>query len=78
MQAEMNRERAGDIVTTVQVATYALKLEIKNAKNAEGTRINKILRLLGWIPGRYWTDGKRVRGWKRPSPGHLVDTSVDT
>jgi predicted P-loop ATPase len=74
MQTELNRERAGIIVTTVQVATYALKLEIKNAKTTEGTRINKILRLLGWAPGRYWVDGKRVRGWKRPRSGHLVDT----
>jgi predicted P-loop ATPase len=66
MQAEMNRERAGEYVTTVQVATYALKIELKNARTTEGFRINKILRHLGWLPVRISVDGKQTRAWKRP------------
>jgi predicted P-loop ATPase len=66
MAAEMNRQKAGDYVTTVQVALYALKIELKNAKNTEGTRINKIMRRLKWVPGRYVIDGKQKRGWRRP------------
>ncbi len=67
MQVEMNRERAGEFVTTVQVAQYALKVEIKNARSTEGFRINKILRHLGWMPVRASIGGKQVRAWKRPS-----------
>lgn len=68
MQNEMNREKAGQYVTTVQVATFALKIELKNARTAEGIRINKILRSLGWTPERFEDpeDKKWKRGWKRP------------
>jgi predicted P-loop ATPase len=67
MQSEMNKQKAGDYVLTIDVAKYALKMEIKNARNSEGARINKILRRLGWVPERFEdSDGKRKRGWRRP------------
>jgi predicted P-loop ATPase len=67
MQQEMNKQKAGDVVTTIQVALCACKLELKNAKNAEGIRINKILRRLNWKPDRVTIDGKQVRAWIRPN-----------
>jgi predicted P-loop ATPase len=66
MAEEMNKQKAGDCVTTVQVAEYALKVELKNAKNMEGVRINKILRRLGWVPVRITMENKQVRAWQRP------------
>jgi predicted P-loop ATPase len=66
MRASMNSEKAGDVVTVLQIALCALKIEIKNAKNAEGIRIKKILRKLGWTPGREIINGVRSRVWHRP------------
>jgi predicted P-loop ATPase len=81
MRASMNSEKAGDVVTVLQVAICALKLEVKNAKNNEGSRIKKILRKLGWTPGREKVNGVRARVWHRPKPraghGHVGDTSRD-
>lgn len=62
MSEMVNAKRAGDFVTTMQVAEHALKLEIKNARTAEGARINKIFRKLGWHPART----EFIRGWRRP------------
>jgi predicted P-loop ATPase len=67
MAAELNKHKANAHVTTIQVALYALKVELKNARTAEGIRINKILRRLGWTPERFdGGSGRWVRGWKRP------------
>jgi predicted P-loop ATPase len=67
MAAEANRRKAGKYVTTIQVALYACKVELKNARTAEGARINKILRRLGWVPDRVMEDGKQIRAWLRPN-----------
>lgn len=67
MASELNKHKAGEHVTTVQVALYALKMELKNARTTEGIRINKILRRLGWTPERFENSDKtQVRGWRRP------------
>ena len=66
MSEMVEKTKAGDFVTVTQVAENALKIELKNAKGAEGTRINRILRKLGWLPGREYIDHVRVRGWNRP------------
>jgi predicted P-loop ATPase len=62
MSEMINKKRAGDFVTTMQIAEHALKLEIKNARTAEGIRITRILRKLGWTPART----ENERGWRRP------------
>lgn len=68
MNREINKSKAGQYVTTVQVALYALKVELKNARTAEGARINKILRRLGWTPKVFRDDNKiKRRGWERPT-----------
>jgi hypothetical protein len=67
MQAEINKQMAGDIVTVGQVAQYALQIELKNARSLEGLRITKILTILKWRPIRVVVDGTRVRAWARPS-----------
>jgi predicted P-loop ATPase len=62
MSAMLNKKKAGDFVTSMQIAEHALKIEIKNARTTEGVRINKILRKLGWTPARTNIE----RGWRRP------------
>jgi predicted P-loop ATPase len=62
MAEMLNKSKAGDFVTTMQVAEHALKMEIKHANTSEGIRINKILRKLGWKKSRTTL----VRGWRRP------------
>jgi len=66
MTQMINKERAGDYVTTIQVALHACKMELKNARTSEGIRINKILRRLGWEPGRVTENGVQIRVWLRP------------
>lgn len=62
-----NSIKAGEFVTTMQVALYALKLEIKNARTSEGSRINKILRRFGWAPAKTEDKNKKgIRAWRRP------------
>jgi predicted P-loop ATPase len=65
MAEVLNKTKAGDFVTAMQVAVHALKLEIKNARTAEGIRINKIMLKLGWKRARALTID-RTRGWERP------------
>ncbi len=66
MQAEINKQMAGDTVTVGQVAQYALQIELKNARSLEGLRITKILTILKWRPVRVYVDGTRIRAWSRP------------
>ncbi len=66
MQEMLDKKAAGDFVTVIQVAEHALNIELKHAKNTEGVRINRILRLLGWISGREYHGSVQVRGWHRP------------
>ncbi len=91
MQEMVNKQMSGCFVTTIQVAEHALGVELKNARTAEGPRINKILRREKWEPGRFKRfDKTRVRGWRRPGvegwdeneavlpPGTPSDTEEDT
>ena len=66
MAEMLNKKRAGDFVTTKQVAENALNIEMKNARSAEGARINRIVHKLGWISAREYLDHVQVRGWRRP------------
>jgi predicted P-loop ATPase len=66
MTEMLEKTRAGDFVTVSQVAENAIKVEMKTARGAEGARINRILRKLGWIAGREYIAGTRIRGWHRP------------
>jgi predicted P-loop ATPase len=80
MAEMLNSKRAGDFVTVGQVAENALGIELKNAKGAEGARINRILRRLNWISGRDYVGGIQVRGWFRPhkTPGGVLETPDKT
>jgi predicted P-loop ATPase len=66
MTENANKTRAGEYVTISQVAEYALFIEMKNARGAEGIRIEKILRRYGCIPSRISVNKKQVRAWKVP------------
>jgi predicted P-loop ATPase len=66
MTEMLNKKVAGNFVTVMHVAENALGIELKNAKGAEGARINRIIRKLGWISDRDYVNDVRVRGWKRP------------
>ena len=69
MIAMLDSPRAGRHVTVAQVAEHCLKIETKNLRGAEGQRITRILRRLGWERGKVWVKGARkwVRYWKAPS-----------
>ncbi len=67
MQAEVNKQMAGDVVTVAQVAQYALQIELKNARSSEGHRITKIMKQLKWHSIRLHVgNNKYIRAWKRP------------
>ena len=66
MAEMLDKKRAGDFVTTKQIAENALSIEMKNARSAEGARINRIVRKLNWLTAREYLDGVQIRGWKRP------------
>lgn len=67
MIAMLNRQRAGVYVTVSQVAEHCLKIEAKDMRGTEGSRISKVMRRLGWVPERLRTDtGHRFRAWRRP------------
>jgi hypothetical protein len=67
MQAVLDSKKAGDVVTVFQVAENALKMEIKNARGGEFSRISRILKYLGWSSERLFVDGKKTRTWRRPN-----------
>ena len=69
MASELNKQKAGEFVTTIQVALYALKIELKDANGADARRIRGILQWLGWTRCSPLINGVKTRVWRRPGSG---------